>query len=251
MFRSLRTTSFSLLLLLALVLFGATTSARAQAYPIDCAILLCLSGGWPNSAPCSRARAEFIRRVTPWPIEPPLQIWRCPMGVSYHPSQNNKAPTEVFDILFKEHPDTLLQSVPKDIESSASTSEKAFVQLLFPSWTATLQGSLIHNIKQHADIDISGQEFDFVRSIRVFDVRHARQYVAGRDGGCVQTAIIYLGTYSTQGDFSWTRSNPEALPSAHSGLELWGTDCPYVSHRSVFVDWHDYNGNYGFEQVDY
>ena len=22
--------------------------ARAQTYPIDCAILLCLSGGWPN-----------------------------------------------------------------------------------------------------------------------------------------------------------------------------------------------------------
>ena len=42
-------------------------SARAQTYPIDCAILLCLSGGWPASLPCARARAEFIRRITPWP----------------------------------------------------------------------------------------------------------------------------------------------------------------------------------------
>lgn len=25
---------------------------RAQSYPIDCAILLCLSGGWPASVPC-------------------------------------------------------------------------------------------------------------------------------------------------------------------------------------------------------
>lgn len=58
-------------------------SARAQTYPIDCAILLCLSGGWPASVPCARARAEFIRRITPWPVEPPLQIWRCPMGASY------------------------------------------------------------------------------------------------------------------------------------------------------------------------
>ena len=56
--------------------------ARAQTYSIDCAILLCLSGGWPASVPCARARAEFIRRITPWPVEPPLQIWRCPMGAS-------------------------------------------------------------------------------------------------------------------------------------------------------------------------
>lgn len=52
----------------------------ANSYPIDCAILLCLAGGFPSSAECSAARAEFIRRVTPWPIEPPLQVWRCPMG---------------------------------------------------------------------------------------------------------------------------------------------------------------------------
>lgn len=50
------------------------------AYPIDCAILLCLAGGFPASAECSAAKAEFIRRITPWPVEPPLQLWRCPMG---------------------------------------------------------------------------------------------------------------------------------------------------------------------------
>lgn len=52
----------------------------AHAYPIDCAILLCLAGGFPASAECSTAKAELIRRVTPWPIEPPLQLWRCPIG---------------------------------------------------------------------------------------------------------------------------------------------------------------------------
>jgi hypothetical protein len=51
----------------------------AAAYPIDCAILLCLAGGWPASVECAQAKAEFIRRITPWPVEPPLQIWRCPM----------------------------------------------------------------------------------------------------------------------------------------------------------------------------
>jgi hypothetical protein len=42
-----------------------------------------------------------------------------------------------------------------------------------------------------------------------------------------------------------------ALPEAHLGLEGWGEDCPVISNRSVFVDWRDYEGNYGFEQVNY
>ena len=50
------------------------------AYSIDCAILLCIAGGFPASVECSAAHAEMIRRITPWPIEPPLQLWRCPMG---------------------------------------------------------------------------------------------------------------------------------------------------------------------------
>ena len=67
----------------ACALAGATASITpAQAYPIDCAILLCMAGGFPASVECSRAKAEVIRRITPWPVEPPLQLWRCPMGVS-------------------------------------------------------------------------------------------------------------------------------------------------------------------------
>ena len=54
---------------------------QANAYPIDCAILLCMAGGFPPSAECTAAQVEVIRRVTPWPIEPPLQLWRCPMGI--------------------------------------------------------------------------------------------------------------------------------------------------------------------------
>ena len=38
---------------------------------------------------------------------------------------------------------------------------------------------------------------------------------------------------------------------AHMGLERWGEHCPGIYHRSVFVDWRDYDGNYGFEQVNY
>ncbi|MDY8110939.1 hypothetical protein U0C82_17510 [Fulvimarina sp. 2208YS6-2-32] len=65
--------------LAAAMTLGATAT-ESKAYPIDCAILLCLSGGWPASAECSAAKAEVIRRITPTPIEPPLQIWRCPVG---------------------------------------------------------------------------------------------------------------------------------------------------------------------------
>lgn len=53
----------------------------STAYPVDCAILLCMAGGFPASAECSAAKAEVIRRITPWPVEPPLQLWRCPMGI--------------------------------------------------------------------------------------------------------------------------------------------------------------------------
>ncbi len=68
---------------------------------------------------------------------------------------------------------------------------------------------------------------------------------------CNRSATVVLGTYGTQGDFSWQRSSITALPEAHVGLERWGEHCPGIYHRSVFVDWRDYDGNYGFEQVNY
>jgi hypothetical protein len=65
MLRTLR--KYSIVALLALVgsSVGLANRVQAQTYQIDCAILLCLSGGWPASVPCARARAEFIRRITP------------------------------------------------------------------------------------------------------------------------------------------------------------------------------------------
>ncbi len=109
----------------------------------------------------------------------------------------------------------------------------------------------LHLVEDRADIDISGPEFNFVRSIRVFDVRYARQYIYERDGECSRIATVFLGGYGTQGDFFWQPSAVSALPEAHAGLERWGQGCPSISHRSVFVEWRDYAGNYGFEQVNY
>lgn len=230
-------------------LLGAASKASAQTYPIDCAILLCLSGGWPASEPCSRARAEFIRRITPWPVEPPLQIWRCPMGASFEPVDDPGRTPRVFDILFSN-----ASPPPQSLaESDAENAGALLPAVLRSKGVDPLpqpDGFALHLIQNRADIDISGPEFNFVRSIRVYDVRYAQQ-VESRDSGCSRYEYIRLGSYGTQGDFSWSHSSVAALPEAHVGLERWGDHCPSIYHRSVFVDWRDYEGNYGFEQVNY
>lgn len=251
MLRSLRMYSLSAVLALSLTNVVFATRSHAQTYQIDCAILLCLSGGWPASIPCARARAEFIRRITPWPVEPPLQIWRCPMGVSYLTDQTESDFGRIYDILSDERKGPPLQSVPMRDGSTAPVPENAILRRNESSGAMSQSDFALHLIQDRADIDISGQEFNFVRSIRVFDVRYARQHESGRDGDCNRSASIYLGTYGMQGNFSWTTSSPAALPSAHVGLDRWGSNCPSIYHRSVFVEWHDYEGNYGFEQVDY
>lgn len=223
MFRSTQT--YKLLLALALLssFIGSANRSQAQTYQIDCAILLCLSGGWPASAPCARARAEFIRRITPWPVEPPLQIWRCPMGASYHPISPSTDLDRLYDILFSNR-DRLRPLLTPSTRSLLS--ENAVLNLTKSDPMLLPQGFALRWVQGRADIDISGSEFNFVRSIRVYDVRYARQHESGRDGDCNRSATIYLGTYGTQGDFSWTRSAPSALPQAHSGLERWGFNCP-------------------------
>ena len=248
MLRSIRT--YTTLITLALLgsFIGTANRLQAQTYQIDCAILLCLSGGWPASVPCARARAEFIRRISPWPIEPPLQIWRCPMGASYHPVSPSSDLGRLYDILFTDR-DRLRP--PQTPATRPLLSENAVLDLTEPSPMMLPEGFALQWVQDRADIDISGPEFNFVRSIRIYDVRYARQHESGRDGDCNRSATIYLGTYGTQGEFSWARSNPTALPDAHTGLERWGSNCPSIYHRSVFVEWRDYVGNYGYEQVNY
>ena len=55
--------------------FGALGAPeKAQAYDIDCAIMLCMAGGFPPSAVCARAYRTMIRRITPWPSLPPFGV---------------------------------------------------------------------------------------------------------------------------------------------------------------------------------
>ena len=275
MLKTLRNNTLAATALAATTLAATPQRAQAQSYQIDCAILLCLSGGWPASVPCARARAEFIRRITPWPVEPPLQIWRCPMGVAYAINPDALTADRIYDILLELDENQPQQSYPLNpdgIYDAATTAEGA-PSYSFPPSLPPLMGTMepqsavvrmtggdaaplpegfaLQLVQDRADIDISGAEFNFVRSIRVFDVSYLRQYEAGSEGDCERSANIRLGTYGTQGDFSWSRSSVGALPPSHVGAERYGETCPSISHRSVFVDWRDYEGNYGYEQVNY
>ena len=98
-----------------------------------------------------------------------------------------------------------------------------------------------------ADVDISGPEFDFVRSIKVFNIQYNQR--RNHDGECNRTDATQLGTYGTQGDYRWTRSTSSAVP-ASSDFDL-PTGCNDYFYRSVFIDWRDYLGNYGSEEVRY
>lgn len=234
---------YSIVVILALVgsSLGLANRVQAQTYQIDCAILLCLSGGWPASVPCARARAEFIRRITPWPIEPPLQIWRCPMGASYHPAVPTNDLGHLYDVLFtiRDRPRPLLSPATEPL-----LSENAVFNIAGPKPFLLPEGFALVPVQNRADIDISGPEFNFVRSIRVYDVLIDDDR---DDGDCERYAHVRLGSYGTQGDFNWQRSNRSAIPTAfgrtRSGCSL--------KARAVFVEWQDYEGNYGYERVDY
>lgn len=273
MLKQLRNTALTVAALAAASITAAPQRAEAQTYQIDCAILLCLSGGWPASVPCARARAEFIRRITPWPVEPPLQIWRCPMGAAYTVDPDTLTSERIYEILFELDQTAPLQSFPVDEAGTPVTGiDGRLAGAPIPTFQAPPltdgmepqsavfrrtgddaaplpKGFGLQLVQDRADIDISGPEFNFVRSIRVFDARYVRQN-EGRDD-CNRSATIYLGSYGTQGDFSWRRSSVGALPEAHVGTERYGENCPSIWHRSVFVEWRDYEGNYGFEQVNY
>lgn len=208
---------------LALASVSLPSSTRAQSYPIDCAILLCLSGGWPASVPCARARAEFIRRITPWPVEPPLQIWRCPMHVGFE----TPAPAERLRRLagFNTRP---AGTIAREIEAL----------------------HLAQAVGHGADIDVSGSAFAFIRSIDVFDA-YLSQGAVGEGEHCRRTAQIRHGSYDSTGQFRWRIASRDELPPAFEGNEGFGTVCPSIGTRAVFVDWKDSEGTYGSEQVNY
>ncbi|MEL6284800.1 MAG: hypothetical protein AAFQ18_01195 [Pseudomonadota bacterium] len=169
------------------------------------------------------------------------------MGASFKIDGEGPVRPRVYDILFRDAREPLPQSRTGLAEAAAPAVFRT---------SELVSGSLSEDealrlVQNRADIDISGREFDSVRSIRVYHVRYASQWESGEDDNCNRFAAVQVGGYGTQGDFAWRRSSLGAMPEAHVGLERWGEDCPGIRHRSVFVEWRDYEGNYGFEQVNY
>lgn len=62
------------LLMIGTMAFIGGVPKKGQAYDIDCAIMLCMAGGFPPGAVCSRAYRAMIRRITPWPSLPPFGV---------------------------------------------------------------------------------------------------------------------------------------------------------------------------------
>jgi hypothetical protein len=162
----------------------------------------------------------FIRRITPWPIEPPLQIWNCPMRASF---RGEPRPIErLFDIAFR-----------GDVPPKALSLPQGSADLIV--------------VDAQADVDISDAAFDFVRSIRVFEITYQQR--RSSDGDCNSWGTVYMGSYGEQGDYTRRRSNISAVPAA-SDFSV-PANCGSYWHRSVFVEWRDYEGTYGHEEVHY
>ncbi|GGX72562.1 hypothetical protein GCM10007385_46690 [Tateyamaria omphalii] len=242
---------------------------RAEAYQVDCAILLCLAGGWPSSGPCAHARAVFIRRITPFPIEPPLQIWRCPMGIA----ASNASPSQrLMDLAFKDAPPPMTTYHPDDnhydtIGPSGFNNPQSVSITLNEDHTNKAKLTLADMRREDgsfdplaflqlaltpgADVDVSGPEFAFIRSIRVFDIDVRQYYRSSSDGGeCDRGGRLRMGVYDSQGRFSWRRVGAGSAP-VQAGLSSYGRDCPGVRNRSVFIEWRDHEGNYDYEAVHY
>ncbi|WP_235216219.1 hypothetical protein [Ruegeria halocynthiae] len=249
-----------------LTLLGCTSalalgfSNPAHAYPIDCAIFLCLAGGWPNDPDCNAARAEFIRRITPMPVEPPLQLWRCPMGVAA--GSSILTPMQRLEAI-KAASATPIPELPGE-EETPLVVEVSFASELWPTtgadegaswtplgasrrpWAKLGDGSPALAVPTLASVDLSSSDFDVVRSIRVWHVRHYSYRVREREGPCEPRLDMAVGTYDENANSHWSDRAPGPKPD---WLPL-RKDCPSY-FRGVGVEWSDIFGRYDYELVPY
>lgn len=251
-----------------LKLLGCTSAialgftAPAYAYPIDCAIFLCLAGGWPSSPDCNAARAEFIRRITPLPVEPPLQLWRCPMGATS--GSADMSPMQRLDAIKS----SSAVPIPELPGKYGKTLQVVDVTYYGESWSsldvsdalewvplgtsenllATVSaGSSALSEPTLAKVNLSAPDFNVVRSIRVWDVRHYSYRRWSRDDEqCRLSLDMVVGTYDNNASFSWSNRAPGPRPS---WLPL-RRQCPSY-YRGVGVEWSDSFGRYDYVLVPY
>ncbi len=205
-------------------------AAPAAAYPVDCAILLCLVGGWPFSAECGEARAEFIRRITPFPVEPPLQLWRCPMGGSA--GARDLTPMQRLDQIKRN------SAVPyPEVPSKA-------LPTIVQAWFLDESPSPV--VKSSYTVDLSSSDFDVVQSIKVWHIQSYDYRVTEREGPCVEMIHAELGTYNDRAEYQLTQTGADAIPSWMGMNRTCGS-----SFRGVGVEWTDTFGVHGYEVVKY
>ena len=193
--------------------FAGMAPRPAAAYQIDCAILLCLAGGFPPSEPCTRAHAEIIRRITPWPIEPPLQLWRCPMRAGLQMS-GSIAP-RVTEAAFR-----------PPLRSLFFGQEAADVQV----WQA-----------------FGENVTDYVNAIKVYDLTYRRH--RNRDGDCNVISTFRMGTYDRDWNFRWDRADLGMSPDWFFDTHYSG--CSETRFRGVGMEWRNHEGERGTETVEY
>ena len=245
----------SLSIALSAALFGnLITPAPATAYPVDCAILLCLAGGFPASIECAHARAVMIARITPWPIEPPLQIWNCPMRIEYHrPIDGRGTAIPVLQdaslpLWRGRTPEG--RGIPLPVQSAAISG--AWGSSVEPATgfsvdkTGAALPALIP-VQDRADVDISDPSYDFVRSIRVTNIEYSQRRKS--DGDCSSATYVRLGLYGAQGDYSWQRGRASNIPAVSNFAPR--DFCGEYRFRSVVIQWRDNEGKSDFEEVTY
>jgi hypothetical protein len=145
-------------------------------------------------------------------------------------------------------------SVPElpDKERSAIVVEASFTSDLWStssadqnvSWTPI--GSPALPVPTLANVDLSSADFDVIRSIRVWDVRHYSYRVREREGPCSVRLDMVVGTYDENANFHWSDRAPGPRPD---WLPL-RKDCPSY-FRGVGVEWSDFFGRYDYELVPY
>lgn len=208
--------------LITVTTLGLSGGSSAVAYPIDCAIFLCLAGGFPSNPHCNAARAEFIRRITPFPIEPPLQLWRCPMDAS---APRQSLPTEPREAIFRYQDET---------------SKEVYQIIKAKLGELKLQNANAGN----SPVEVN----DYLNRIQVWHVNHnphENQY-----GDCTMNGFSKLGTYSKSGAFQWENTAISAIPS-------WivpnpGCDYGFIPQtRGVGIQWVDYTGKIDREVIFY
>jgi hypothetical protein len=114
-------------------------------------------------------------------------------------------------------------------------------------WLPPTREGPVQRVANQADVDISEPAFDFVRSIRVFEITYQMDQSDG--SSCTTWSSVFEGSYNSQGAYSRRSSTPSAVPQASGFREP--QECRTYSYRSVFVEWRDYQGSYGSEEVHY